>query len=97
MASSVLAFIIGLAIILLASILNAAGLNLTKLDHACPFIYLLLFLISSPGQIFRSTKVRQKKGLHASSMAPRNASLHACISSSSLTPCFLPSAAFHSS
>ncbi|KAL0574964.1 hypothetical protein V5O48_007009 [Marasmius crinis-equi] len=29
----VVAFIIGLAIILLASILNAAGLNLTKLDH----------------------------------------------------------------
>ncbi|EPQ57506.1 hypothetical protein GLOTRDRAFT_137822 [Gloeophyllum trabeum ATCC 11539] len=32
-ASPVLAFIIGLSIILLASILNAAGLNLTKLDH----------------------------------------------------------------
>ncbi|KAG6820249.1 hypothetical protein H0H93_003413 [Arthromyces matolae] len=31
--NSVVAFIIGLAIILLASILNAAGLNLTKLDH----------------------------------------------------------------
>jgi amino acid transporter len=29
----IVAFIIGLAIILLASILNAAGLNLTKLDH----------------------------------------------------------------
>ena len=29
----VVAFIIGLAIVLLASILNAAGLNLTKLDH----------------------------------------------------------------
>ena len=29
----VVAFIIGLGIILLASILNAAGLNLTKLDH----------------------------------------------------------------
>lgn len=32
-ASPVVAFIIGLAIILLSSILNAAGLNLTKLDH----------------------------------------------------------------
>ena len=32
-ASPVVAFIIGLAIVLLASILNAAGLNLTKLDH----------------------------------------------------------------
>jgi hypothetical protein len=29
----VVAFIIGLSIILLASVLNAAGLNLTKLDH----------------------------------------------------------------
>ena len=29
----VVAFIIGLSIVLLASILNAAGLNLTKLDH----------------------------------------------------------------
>lgn len=36
-ASPVVAFIIGLAIILLASILNAAGLNLTKLDHACVY------------------------------------------------------------
>ena len=34
-ASPVIAFIIGLAIILLASVLNAAGLNLTKLDHVC--------------------------------------------------------------
>jgi hypothetical protein len=34
--SPVVAFIIGLAIIILASILNAAGLNLTKLDHVCP-------------------------------------------------------------
>ena len=31
----VVAFIIGLSIILLASILNAGGLNLTKLDHVC--------------------------------------------------------------
>ncbi|KAJ7703114.1 hypothetical protein B0H17DRAFT_922465 [Mycena rosella] len=31
--SPVVAFIIGLAIILLSSVLNAAGLNLTKLDH----------------------------------------------------------------
>lgn len=33
----VVSFIIGLSIILLASILNAAGLNLTKLDHVCCF------------------------------------------------------------
>ncbi len=35
----VIAFIIGLSIITLASVLNAAGLNLTKLDHvrAAPY------------------------------------------------------------
>ncbi len=32
-ANTVIAFIIGLSIIILASVLNAAGLNLTKLDH----------------------------------------------------------------
>ena len=32
-ANPVVAFIIGLAIVTLASIMNAAGLNLTKLDH----------------------------------------------------------------
>ena len=32
-ANAVVAFIIGLAIVVLASVLNAAGLNLTKLDH----------------------------------------------------------------
>jgi hypothetical protein len=32
-AKPVVAFIIGLSIIILASVLNAAGLNLTKLDH----------------------------------------------------------------
>jgi hypothetical protein len=32
-ANPVVAFIIGLSIITLASVLNAAGLNLTKLDH----------------------------------------------------------------
>lgn len=32
----VVAFIIGMAIVLFASILNAAGLNLTKLDHVRP-------------------------------------------------------------
>jgi hypothetical protein len=34
-ANTVIAFIIGLSIIILASVLNAAGLNLTKLDHVC--------------------------------------------------------------
>jgi hypothetical protein len=36
-ASPLVAFIIGLAIILLASILNAAGLNITKLDHVSSY------------------------------------------------------------
>ena len=39
--SPVVAFIIGLSIIILASVLNAAGLNLTKLDHVfVPFFTL---------------------------------------------------------
>lgn len=38
-ASPVVAFIIGLSIILLASILNAGGLNITKLDHVCHMFY----------------------------------------------------------
>ena len=37
----VIAFIIGLSIITLASVLNAAGLNLTKLDHVCAAPYQL--------------------------------------------------------
>ena len=35
----VVAFIIGLCIVLLASVLNAAGLNLTKLDHVSNYGY----------------------------------------------------------
>ncbi len=34
-ANAVVAFMIGLGIVTLASIMNAAGLNLTKLDHVC--------------------------------------------------------------
>jgi len=78
--SPVVAFIIGLSIILLASILNAGGLNLTKLDHVhilLIYIYTLSFSFSLPGQVNRSTQADQKKGLYAPSMAPRNASLHA--------------------
>ena len=37
----VIAFIIGLSIITLASVLNAAGLNLTKLDHVRAMAYQL--------------------------------------------------------
>ena len=51
--SPVVAFIIGLSIILLASILNAAGLNLTKLDHvrfqySCTSV---LFVLTSVGAV----------------------------------------------
>jgi hypothetical protein len=45
-ADPVVAFIIGLSIILLASILNAAGLNLTKLDHVRRQIQLATCLCS---------------------------------------------------
>ena len=41
----VIAFIIGLSIIILASVLNAAGLNLTKLDHV---IFLRCITSDSP-------------------------------------------------
>ncbi len=40
--NSVVAFMIGFAIVLLASILNAGGLNLTKLDHVRPVVSLLV-------------------------------------------------------
>jgi len=44
-ANAAVAFIIGLAIILLASILNAAGLNLTKLDHVCDVVQVPCFIL----------------------------------------------------
>lgn len=50
-ASPVVAFIIGLAIILLASVLNAAGLNLTKLDHVRFTPYVYPFLTLAPSQV----------------------------------------------
>lgn len=42
--NSVVAFMIGFAIILLASILNAGGLNLTKLDHVRPAISMVIMV-----------------------------------------------------
>lgn len=47
----VVAFIIGLAIILLASILNAAGLNLTKLDHVRARLALALHAVGFTGYV----------------------------------------------
>lgn len=41
--SPAVGFIIGVSIVLLASILNAGGLNLTKLDHVRPPITLSIF------------------------------------------------------
>jgi len=43
--NQVVAFIIGLSIILLASIMNAAGLNLTKLDHVRSSLLMHRFLL----------------------------------------------------
>lgn len=51
-ASPVVAFIIGLSIIILASILNAAGLNLTKLDHVCLHLKYSITLLNQ--SIYRS-------------------------------------------
>lgn len=47
----VVAFMIGLSIILIASILNAAGLNLTKLDHVRPRF---VFSLSMSEHVFRT-------------------------------------------
>ena len=40
--NAVVGFMIGLGIVTLASIMNAAGLNLTKLDHVSAFVEVLL-------------------------------------------------------
>lgn len=45
-ASPVVAFIIGFSIILLASVLNAAGLNLTKLDHVGSLVFLSALVLT---------------------------------------------------
>ena len=78
-ANPVAGFIIGLAIILLASILNAAGLNLTKLDHVRSILKSLP-LSPAPTVLIGAHKCNSKdstkEGLDATVMAPWNGSLY---------------------
>ena len=78
--SPVVAFIIGLAIILLASILNAAGLNLTKLDHVRRFSTISPFLVGSlilkSGANQYDTQGATEEGLVATVMVARDDTLH---------------------
>jgi len=79
-ASPVVAFIIGLAIILLASILNAAGLNLTKLDHVRRWDIAeaknILRCFSGPHQ--SNTESVTEEGLVATPMASWDDSIYVC-------------------
>ena len=75
----VVAFIIGLAIILLASILNAAGLNLTKLDHVRIHSTLALrniVLTGHVGPYKRYTEGSEKERLATTIMAVGNGVVH---------------------
>lgn len=76
----VVAFIIGLAIILLASILNAAGLNLTKLDHVSHVcsLFTLIYLkrCSILGAHKCDTKSLKTKRLFETFMAAGNGAIH---------------------
>ena len=75
----VVAFIIGLAIILLASILNAAGLNLTKLDHVRAHSTLALrniVLTGHVGPYKRYTEGSEKERLATTIMAVGNGVVH---------------------
>jgi len=83
--SPVVAFIIGLAIVLLASILNAAGLNITKLDHVRWFCASVLIEVCPDWDLFLSweigtnqcdTQGATKEGLVAAVMVTRNDTLH---------------------
>lgn len=78
----ILAFIIGLAIILGASILNAAGLNLTKLDHVCrPALVVCPLVYACKGSDQLNAKGSEKERLDATIVASRHATLY--VSSSS--------------
>jgi hypothetical protein len=78
--NAVAAFIIGLAIVTLASVLNAAGLNLTKLDHVR-----VLCLCERErghrrcaGPDERDTQGVAAQGLAAPAVAARHALIHVC-------------------
>lgn len=69
--NTVVAFIIGFAIIMVASVLNAAGLNLTKLDHVstvpCEELGFLSLIMVGENELH--SKTRTKAGLATSIMA----------------------------
>ena len=82
--SPVVAFIIGLSIIILASVLNAAGLNLTKLDHVCalhPYLWWYPPIDRySSGSNQSYPKKRAEERLVTTFMAPWNVTLYVRLS-----------------
>jgi hypothetical protein len=77
----VIAFIIGLSIVTLASVLNAAGLNLTKLDHvrAAPrqtsrATLTDLYVLTGPNQSHPEKRAEER--LVTPVMAPWNVTVH---------------------
>ena len=94
-ADPVVAFIIGLSIILLASILNAAGLNLTKLDHVRRQIQLQPLLLRYVlGAHQCNSEASKKEGLDATTMAawhdPLHVRLYSFVVHSFVTSQYLP-------
>ena len=77
-ANPAVAFIIGLAIITLASVLNAAGLNLTKLDHVSVSMRLaiLCFAQSHLGSDKLYSKTLAEKGLGPPPLAARDVAIY---------------------
>ena len=77
--NTVVAFIIGLSIVTLASVLNAAGLNLTKLDHVsrpCTVERRVTQGCMHAGAHERGAEERAQEGLAAAAVAARHAALH---------------------
>lgn len=91
-ASPVVAFIIGLAIVTLASVLNAAGLNLTKLDHVSDALAvdistmdvsdviheLSCFVVGWIGPDERDSEECEEERLVETSLAAWNVALYVC-------------------
>jgi hypothetical protein len=74
--NAVVAFIIGLSIVTLASVLNAAGLNLTKLDHVGPLLVMCAYAEAGLGTHKRDPKSFKAEGLAAPALVTRNATVH---------------------
>jgi hypothetical protein len=74
--NAVAAFIIGLAIVTLASVLNAAGLNLTKLDHVRVLCVRERGHRRCAGPDERDTQGVAAQGLAAPVVAARHAIIH---------------------